>query len=83
MFGKWLLKMVAETEVVCLQQSVAALDVNSFFGKAAKIDEIQDVVTISSPVSPRSSFNQVRLTESVSTELSSSLVVGFFTSLRL
>ncbi|KAK2649760.1 hypothetical protein Ddye_017249 [Dipteronia dyeriana] len=66
--------MVAETEIVCLQQSVPALDVNNYFGKGSKIEEIQDVVTISSPVSPKSSFNQVRVSESVSTDLYSSQV---------
>ncbi|TXG63240.1 hypothetical protein EZV62_010234 [Acer yangbiense] len=66
--------MVAETEIVCLQQSVPALDVNNYFGIGSKIEEIQDVVTISSPVSPKSSFNQVRVSESVSTGLSRSQV---------
>ncbi|KAJ4727876.1 Protein phosphatase 2C-like protein [Melia azedarach] len=69
--------MVAETEIVCSQQSVAVsvpvLDVSSYFGKANKIEEIQDIVKISPPVSPRS-FNKVRVSESVSTELSSPLV---------
>ncbi|KAH7578192.1 hypothetical protein ACOSP7_000604 [Xanthoceras sorbifolium] len=55
--------MVAETEVVC-----------DYFGKGSKIEEIEDVVTISAPVSPKSSFNQVRVSESVSTDLSSSQV---------
>lgn len=75
--------MVAETEIVCSQQSVAVsvpvLDVSSYFGKANKIEEIQDIVKISPPVSPRS-FNKVRVSESVSTELSSPLVVSFLFS---
>lgn len=71
--GKCLLKMVAESEVVCLQQSVAVLDVNNYFGKGSKIE---DIVTITSPVSPRA-VNQVRISESVSTDLSTSQVVSF------
>lgn len=76
--GKWLLKMVAETEIVCLQQSVAVLDVNAnnYFCKGNKIEAIQDIVTITPPVSPKS-FNQVRVSESVSTELCGSQVVSF------
>lgn len=72
---KWLLKMVAETEIVCLQQSVAVLDVNvnNYFRKGNKIEEIQDTVTVTPPVSPKS-FNQVRVSESVSTDLCSSQV---------
>ncbi|XP_031279653.1 probable protein phosphatase 2C 49 [Pistacia vera] len=65
--------MVAESEVVCLQQSVAVLDVNNYFGKGSKIEEIEDIVTIKSPVSPRA-VNQVRISESVSTDLSISQV---------
>lgn len=76
--GKWLLKMVAETEIVCLQQSVPVLDVNAnnYFRKGNKIEEIQDIVTVTPPVSPKS-FNQVRVSEPVSTDLCSSQVVGF------
>lgn len=73
--GKWLLKMVAETEIVCLQQSVPVLDVNvnNYFRKGNKIEEIQDIVTVTPPVSPKS-FNQVRVSEPVSTDLCSSQV---------
>lgn len=68
--------MVAESEVVCLQQSVDVLDVNNYFGKGSKIEEIEDIVTITSPVSPRA-VNQVRISESVSTDFSTSQVVSF------
>lgn len=67
------MKMVAETEIVCLQQSVALLDVNNFFGKANRIEEDQDIDTITQPVSPKS-FIQFRVSESVSTALSSQVV---------
>lgn len=75
--GKWLLKMVAETEIVCLQQSVPVLDVNvnNYFRKGNKIEEIQDIVAVTPPVSPKSF--QVRVSEPVSTDLCSSQVVGF------
>ncbi|XP_044491227.1 probable protein phosphatase 2C 49 [Mangifera indica] len=64
--------MVAESEVLHLQQRVAALDVN-YFGKGSKIEEIEGIVTITSPVSPQA-VNQVRISESVSNDLSTSQV---------
>ncbi|KAK8654413.1 hypothetical protein V6N13_128381 [Hibiscus sabdariffa] len=60
--------MVAGAEVVC-QQSVPVLDV-PFFGKGSNIEEIDEIVAISSPVSSPK-FRQVRLAaESVSADLS-------------
>lgn len=68
-------KMVAEAEVVC-QQSVPMLDV-PFFNKGSDIEKIDEIVAISSPVSsPR--FVQVRVTESVSADLSTSQLVSLF-----
>ncbi|XVF80738.1 hypothetical protein PTKIN_Ptkin15bG0099200 [Pterospermum kingtungense] len=61
--------MVAEAEVVC-QESVAVLDV-PFFGKGSNLNKIDEIVAISSPVSSPK-FGQVRVTESVSADLSSS-----------
>lgn len=71
--SKCFLKMVAESEVLHLQQRVAALDVN-YFGKGSKIEEIEGIVTITSPVSPQA-VNQVHMSESVSNDLSTSQVV--------
>lgn len=42
-------KMVAEAEVVC-QQRVPVLDV-PYFGKGSNIEEIDEIVAISSPIS--------------------------------
>lgn len=63
--------MVAEAEVVC-QQSVGVLDVKYFPNKGSNIHEIGD----SDSISP-SSFDRVRVSESVSAELLTSKEVGF------
>ena len=70
------IKMVAEVEVVC-QQSVPVLDV-PFFSKGSNIEEIDEIVVISSPVSSPK-FGQVRVVaESVSADLSTSQLVSLF-----
>ncbi|XWS31876.1 hypothetical protein CRYUN_Cryun23aG0113200 [Craigia yunnanensis] len=61
--------MVAEAEVVC-QQSVPVLDV-PFFSKGINMEEIDEIVAISSPVSSPK-FGQIRVAESVSADLSTS-----------
>ncbi|XP_022770757.1 probable protein phosphatase 2C 49 isoform X1 [Durio zibethinus] len=61
--------MVAEAEVVC-QQNVPVLEV-PFFGKGSNIEDVDEIVAISSPVSS-SKFGQVNVAQSVSADLSTS-----------
>lgn len=69
--------MVAEAEVVC-QQSVPVLEV-PIFGKGSKVEEIDEIFAIPSPVSSPE-FRQVGrgATESVSVDLSTSQLVRLF-----